>query len=502
MAIPSFNLNYTVIDTCDAVGDWDAGATEVDIKKQGLNALAVAVRNGKTVTFTPVSSLDMSAANTHLRLWFQHSFPSYLQTKALGGIQFFVSDGSNTNYYYVGGSDTHTGAYELLQADLSTPSVDGSANLAAITSCGWVIDHASAARNVVNTWWDYFVFGTGYEVYGGTSGDPITWESLAARDKELGYGLVQKDKGIFFLNAELVVGDTLGINDCYFDGSSEVITFYNTNEGSNLYRLKGGGNATGTTEITVAGSVIKSELQAFEFDMSSINITKGDFTGARIEKAYKISLAAGQTTTGVVARKCGQLLPNGAVLTTASITDTTETITGSVVAYSVGTLANHSKLIFKDYGSNIALYIPASITGIVALDNFSFDNPTAANSVYWAGTSGTLTLTNANGTNLSTSVTYDTAGGTIYVPASARTLKFTGLPDGIEVRFKMGTETIQHTQDVTGGIDSYTYEYSGTLPITVNFTGAGIIQTVSNTYYLKDEDQTIPMQFDVPISYI
>ena len=143
------------------------------------------------------------------------------------------------------------------------------------------------------------------------------------------------------------------------------------------------------------------------------------------------------------------------------------------------------------------LYIPASVTGTITLDSFIGDDSTTH--IYWGGTEGTLTVTKSNGTNFST---WDSAGGTVYIPNIIRILKFTDLPDGIEIRYRMGSETLQHTQDVTGGQSSYPYEFTGLFPITVSFTGAGIIQAVTNTYYLKDEDQSIPMQFDVPISYI
>jgi len=300
MAVPSFNLNLNELSDCDQTTGWSEGSLEPDIKKEGTNSLVTAIRNDATVTFTPAASVDMSATDTHLRLWFQYSFPATLDLKANGGIQLFVSDGTNTNAYYVGGSDTYEGGWVLLQADLAAPDVDGSADLSAITSCGFELINATAARNLDNTWWDYFVYGTGYEVYGGTSGDKITWDTIATADATNGYGVVQKINGVYFVSAELLIGDSVGTNNCYFDGSSEVVVFYDAGESATLYKINGSGNGTGTTDIVFDGTVIKSASNRFEFDMSGANVSACSVTGTTLANAALVDFKAGQTVTRTI----------------------------------------------------------------------------------------------------------------------------------------------------------------------------------------------------------
>lgn len=313
MATPSLNLNYTVLSDCDTLTGWDDGALEPDIKKQGTNALVTAIRDGGTVTFTPAAAQDMSATDTHLRLWFFHSFAGDLELKANGGIQLFVSDGTNTNYYYVGGVDTHEGSWELMQANLAAPDVDGGVNLASVTSAGFVLVHANAARNLDNTWWDYFVFGQGYEVKGGTSGDPVTWASLAAHDASQGLGMVQEVNGVYFINGELVLGDqTNGTTDLFFDGSNEVAVFYERGESSTLYKIVGNGGGATNCDISITGTVIKSASSPFGFDMSSANVTAFSLQGSTIAVAAAVTFAAGQTVTGDVFDACGQIDPSTA----------------------------------------------------------------------------------------------------------------------------------------------------------------------------------------------
>ena len=64
-----------------------------------------------------------------------------------------------------------------------------------------------------------------------------------------------------------------------------------------------------------------------------------------------------------------------------------------------------------DIGS--AIYIPASVTGTITLDNFTGDG--SGTDIYWAGTAGTLTVNKANGTNFTT---WASAGGTVDIVSS------------------------------------------------------------------------------------
>lgn len=324
MATPSFNLNLNVISACDA-DDWDGGVGILDtvIYKQNNASLSLAVRDGGTAGIT--GTWDMSATDAHIRMWVIHTFVTNLETKANGGIQLYVSDGVNTNYYYVSGSDTHPGSWELVQADLANPDIDGSTNLASITEFGWEIVHATAARNIVNTWWDYCVYGTGYEVKGGTNVDKVTWATLAAADLALGYGVVTLDRGVFFVNAEIILGDTIGTSDLYFDGDGALVVFYSANESAGLYKIVGDGNSTGTTDITMNGTVIKSDSNRFGFDMDAANLGALSMSGSKLDHAGLNYFKTGQSITNCVFNDCLQVDPGLSTFDTNSFTNSTAT---------------------------------------------------------------------------------------------------------------------------------------------------------------------------------
>ena len=335
MAVPLFNEtgNLTLIDLADTGTNWLPADVDIDIKVEGVGAGFDAIRNGGTVTYSFPAAVDMSAAGTHVRVWFQHTFPSYLETKALGGIQLVVSTGNSDNIYYVSGSDQHKGTWELLQADLASPDINGGANLASIDAFSITIAHATAARNVANTYWDVSWFGTGIEFYGGTNIDKVAWETLYQADTALTtskqYGIIERIKGgAIYLNHAILIGDSATTNDCYFDGTNETIVFYSANEALNTYKIQGTGNATGTTDIDLSGAVITSSGTKWTLDMTSANVTSFTMNGGSLGNTSSILLKTGQTLDTVNISSSDSIIPNGGLLDSCSISNSL--VTGSL----------------------------------------------------------------------------------------------------------------------------------------------------------------------------
>ena len=115
------------------------------------------------------------------------------------------------------------------------------------------------------------------------------------------------------------------------------------------------------------------------------------------------------TVNGAVFSACDEVKPDGATLTNCVINDTTEVTNGAVTLVSASDLDNMANLTFNGFTGKEALYLPASITGTITLNNFKSDG--SGTDIYWAGISGTLTVNKANGTNFSTW----TAGGSATV---------------------------------------------------------------------------------------
>lgn len=441
MATANIISDLTIISNCDATTGWSEGALEPDIKIQGTNALVTAIRNDGTVTFTPAASLDMSATDTHLRLWLFHSFYNNLAVKANGGIRLFVSDGTNTNEYFVGGRDTHEGAWELFQANLAVPDVDGGANLASITSCGYSLLHDTAARNIDNTWWDFFTFGTGYSIWGGTSGDRVTWSDVATADLSAGWGVLQLDKGVYFANAAINLGDTTGSSDLYFDGDNEVVVFYDADESNTLYKIKASGSATGVTDIMIDNTVIKASGQATRFDFfaSGSNLDRLEMNGTQINRAEQVQFKSGSTITNCVFDGCEMISPFSSSFNNNTISN----FTGSDPAalyLEIDDFISDLSFISNANGGH-ALYIDTP--GTYILTNFTYQgyasiDGTTGNEVLYNNSGGAVTASIVGG---ETPTVRNGAGASTLVSQDS-TVTFTGLKDNTEVRiYATGTGT-------------------------------------------------------------
>ncbi len=529
MALPSFNITnfLTLISNCDNGTGWNITDVDTDIKVEGGGSGYDAIRNGGTITYTFPSAVDMSATDIHIRQWLQHTFPSYLHTKANGGIQLFIGDGSNTAYWYVGGSDNHNGAWQLFQADLSSAPDSGTLpSLSAITKFGFVLDHATAARNVSNTYWDIATFAKGYEIYGGTSGDNITWATLASADtgstSDKQYGVVELIKGgAFYVNSGLWIGDSTGTSNTYFDGTNQTIIFYDLDEKIGLYKIVGSGNSTGETHVDLSGSVIKSASSSFLLDMSGANVTYFKMDGSTVENVSSSIFKSGQSIKGTVFSSCGTILHNG-----SNIENCTIVSSGIITVTSLGTFYNNlidapsgvtgvnctnlddlEDGVFQSSGTGHAVTLTDEITSDISM---SWDNISTGYATINGSTGNEDIKVNvASGIKLTINVQegktapkyYNTGAGTVEVVVQQIILALTGLPDGIEVRIRQGSFTLKHVQNVSGGQIVYNYTYVSDKKITVSFTGSGIIQSKTIKMTLKNSNQTSLVTFENDPSY-
>ena len=530
MAVPLFNISgyLTVIDLCDTGTGWDITDVDTDIKVEGVGAGFDAIRDGGTVGYTFGTAQDMSGADIHIRQWLMHTFPSYLQTKALGGIQLYITDGTNTAAWYVGGSDTHNGAWQLFQADLSaTPDSGTLPDLTVITEFGFILVHATSARNVANTYWDICTFARGYEIYGGTSVDKVSWISTALADTGLTsskqFGVVEIIKGgAFYLNSGFFIGDSLGTNDCYFDGTNKVIIFYDADEKTGLYKVVGTGNSTGVTDIDLSGASIISAGSPLLLDMSGVNVTSFLMNGAKVENASACIFKAGQEIDGTVFTDAGTFTIGG-----SNFDNNTINLSGEITVTSVGTssknLVNKATTAvavnctdlndldeweFISDGSNHAVDL-GTISSDVAMGwncttaGYASSDGSTGNETILVNVASGITLTINVAAGATRPTVYNTGTGIVYIPLATYSLTFTGIPVGVEYRLRQGSYSLQHQQDVVSGATTpFNYEYTADYPVTVSFTGSGIIEPQIFTIILSDTDQIIPVNFNPDPSYI
>jgi len=230
--------NYLQISTCESTANWTGNKVALvsDYFKEGSNSLGF--------TFTTAGNNDAYITGSwnldgikHLRIWFMTTALKELQTDALGGVQFLVSDGTNTGYYYVSGKDSYPGGWYNLVVDLSR-GVDAGTKpaMGSITSIGIRVILTAIPKNVQNTWIDNLIVCDGLSC---ASDSPFTLQDIYEKDSspiEGGWGVIRKIGGVYYLTGSLVVpGDFKDVN--------QVIIFENRKIHADLYELKAIGAA-------------------------------------------------------------------------------------------------------------------------------------------------------------------------------------------------------------------------------------------------------------------
>jgi hypothetical protein len=328
MATVALTSTPTSIADGESTTGWsgDTFALEPDIKVEGSNSVACAQTSSgnNDAIFTKASGSWDFSSGEHLRLWFNSSaVPAFADIKSNGGVQIGLSDGSNTDWFYVSGSDLYAGGWDqIVLYTLTAPDVDNSADLSAITSITWRMNATSKPRNVpANLWLDAWTYGDGYIVTGGTSGDELDWSHIAAEDKISAYGVVEEINGVFFLAGDIQIGD--GATTTYFKDQGQIIVFKDLPVKSTLYRIIYAGSGC---NVEMNGGVISAAgAQVFIFDCDNVNIT-WDMIGKQISKASTVLLNQSDNSCLQCAfSECGQISPRSIPFQDNNITGYSDT---------------------------------------------------------------------------------------------------------------------------------------------------------------------------------
>jgi hypothetical protein len=425
---------------------WDAQSTTGAVGNKPVVDLDIFKENTASVNFTATLNTVTGYAGTipnggdlsgqHVRAFYTTIAFPYMDNKTNGGLRFYMTDGTNTAYWHLHGKDTYSGGWvnSLIYAD-STPTT-GTVNTAAITGMGFDRVDVASPKNAINTWVDYFRYGDGLVAYGTAWG--INDVYLADSTGGVNYGIVGFVDKPYFIFGSLEFGRT-SEQTTYAD-TGAIIVFADANVNTGLYGILFTGNTGVTSTFSMVGCVISTALSAFYLDMDDTNIASLTFTGNTVSGAstsHFLGSLINANITGNVFDGCGAIYPQGSNFTSNTISNTTEATLGSLYLSDATTCTNCTDLIFKSYSGKYAVYIPASVTGTITLDNFVGD--ASGTDIYWAGTAGTLTVNAINGTNFSTTAT---AGGTVSIQ-NAVSLTFsvvddsTGLPiEGARVQMR------------------------------------------------------------------
>ena len=456
----------------DNESNWSGtdGADTYNVAIQGTNSESWLISKNTSETGTLTLSRDLSGTDSMFLFWMKSDL-SYYYTSVK--IQLISSAGNYREYTLaLAASPYVSGDFKSFALDVNSGGTEtGTFAPASLTSIAIAVDNSSSGniRSVVNAWIDAMWYGTGMTFNGSSgTGDLMLKEAADLDDGGSEYGMLEYYKGKVFCQHNIIFDDNGSANTQKSTG--EAFTFAKTANGISNYgfSLIGSNNSV----IFNGTSIEADDTATFDFD-SSGTVSDFDMTGGYMKKASSIAFKSGQDIDGVIFDTCGEIDTNGANMSNCTILGTTETSTGSLIINSSTEAATITDMQFKTYSNNsrYAVYVPSGVTSFT-MDNWQFDDPnnTTDYALYWAGTGGTLTITNTNGTNL-VEAGCDSAGGTVSVPLNQVTLTINVLDENDNTALENASVTIK-AGDTTGGLP---------FEDTVTITRVSSTATVSHT---------------------
>jgi hypothetical protein len=280
MAVTVSGYNYTLISDCnsDSSQGTHSGLDTQDTEYYRFGSASLCgifKSTSNTHTFTPTSSVDLSGTGVHVRWQMVLNQGSLLKTYANDGVNFWASDGTNTGYWKVSGSDLYPGGWQPFVIDVSKACDSGTKPSAmnAITSMGFRVLLTGTAKNAVNTWLDHMCVCDGLQFYGDDSGNPFDFDAIATADAgtSLGIGSFRKIGGKFYSLGRLVCGDASGSSGTKFNPKSQGVVFEDRRCNASLYGMEVVDNGTGTTEFISGSKSGDSGIEGCTFEVESLS---------------------------------------------------------------------------------------------------------------------------------------------------------------------------------------------------------------------------------------
>ena len=521
MAVPVYSNDLTTIavgdlatETWDESSDagWDDAGSMVDdsnLYYQGDSCVSAQfTKDGVGTIINSYGSAITVPTDGAILMWHMWAAPPALATKALGGVRVLVGDGYGSfQAWTVAGSDFPP---EFIWNSWALNPLIGSPDYTvgtptAYSFFGTGVSATAQARGNPNAM-DSIFYGRCEQIY--TVGDattPAAFSGYATVDNALAnkYGLLREFNGAYLHQGLMSFGTAA--TAVYFEDSNVNINIMNTENVTSLFNRYEVNNASSTLKwtavsISALGTVSKGDFVVI--DDATVEKTSCTFTDMN-----SFTYQSNSTILTSIYRRCGLVTQNGSTMTE----DTFDNPSGPIAL-----LADNLSLIESTFNSDGTGYAVSlgDITTTVSVDWKIKESgyvtgtsgtdvgvtPTGNETIYVNVSVGeTLTINIASGA--STPSVANAGAGTVDVIAGVVTLALTGLPNGIEVRFRQGSYTLQHTQDVTGNLVTYTYTYTADIPITVSFSGAGIIQSKIQDMVLTSSNQSSLVTFVNDPSY-
>ena len=434
----------TINDAEGPTSEWDGsdvGSVETEIFYEGLATISAQFSNAQEFIIAHQFSggTDLGGLNFALQgaqVWVIVK-DNLVDTQANNGMQIVLGDGdanNDNNVGYVIGGNDNPGLvlgkqFYCLRLDTSNLSGlstvqhrgSGAPSFGLIQSVGYGALHTIAARgNVDNLFVDRITFivngNYAFTINDGTSGTPITLNTLVSQDRTAsnGWGLFTQGVGSSFtLFASMEWGTPSGTADSYFSQSDSQIYFDGQQLGSGNHIFRTIGNATGTNSFVLDNCVLVSTGEPAIWDYTDTNMDIIDIQDTQYIDMGTISWPVTGGTTRQVLRttfiNCGQIDFSTITATDCSIVGS-RNANGAVLLDAAGNSTNQTKLTFTSDGTGHGVEITG--TGSYTFTEWEFTGYSTAspgsNLTPSSGSTDAMVFNNSGG-----AVTITVVGGTI-----------------------------------------------------------------------------------------
>lgn len=237
----------------DNATGWTGGSLDTSNKIQGTGCIGVKQVSGiNAIYFTNSVAVDMTASDRHFYIWGLAAGAAKLDTKANGGVRIRLgSSATNYNEWYMDGSDTYTGGWKcwMINPQADPDAIGGTgATLTSITVFGITFNTTGTfTGNNLTLFADVCRVGTGLRVTATSSSTGFEDIFSADNNSSNEYGVISKVGGVYFVQGQLVFGDTSTATNPNFQDTGKTVVFRDNRVSPTLYKINLVGNAGDTT---------------------------------------------------------------------------------------------------------------------------------------------------------------------------------------------------------------------------------------------------------------
>ena len=491
----------TTYNVCDSITGW-TGVDGIDGTEQieGNGACASDVDIETTIMLGPaMTAVNMSTTKYAVYPWVKSFTASFLDIKANGGLFGVLSDGTNSSYWYINGSDTYPGGFEVMvfNSDATPDGNSGTAaNLASITRIGVGFKGLSKSKLADNSFLDYvrYASGTALKITGSNTTTDDGWSEVLTGDTTLIAGVIKSQTGSYVLKGPVELGDGAGVLATTFTDDGSVIIFDTSPVGDNHHALACIGNATGATSVTFNNQTFIGAGGRFGFDQTDANLDSFTLLGGALTHAGAVKFQSGQTVSGVVFTDslttsiandltgctlavCGLItLETGGTLDACLIDEPTGAIGVTTQSPAGAALITNTEFISDGTGNGLEITGTAADMTLTDVDFTGYSATVDADKAIFVNiATGTMTINISGGSGVTADAHVRTAGAVVTVASSVPVTitvldNETGLPIASTARVTLLNDSTKAELDsaAVNASGVYSYSYTGATPLAVS----------------------------------